>query len=311
MKTHKQSAKLMGSAFELCVIHSNETFALEQLAAGITEIKRIEHLLTEFSEDSLTTQINRNAAIRPVEVTSEFYDLVSRCEQISNLSKGYFDITVGPLKKLYSFKRGHFELPAQKTIRKTLQSVGYQNIALNKNAQTIQLTKQNMHLSFAAIGKAYAADQVKQLWLKNNIASGYINASGDLTAFGSNEKGEPWKIGIANPDKQNEILFYVPLNHVSVATSGDYEQHFVYKGQRYSHNINPKTGMPLKGIKSVSVFSPSAELSDALATAVYAMGKEKGISFVNQLPETHAIIIDENNEVVFSKALNYETLDQA
>ncbi len=310
MKAYKQSAKLMGSAFELCIVSKDEQFAYEQIKLGLDEIKRIEILLTEFSEDSLTAQLNNNSGKQSVRVSQEFFELIERCQQLSKLSQGFFDITVGPLKKLYQFKRENFEFPSQKIIRKTLQNVGYQQIVLNQKQHCIKLIKPNMHLSFAAIGKGYAADKVKQLWLNNNVQGGYINASGDLTAFGSNENQEPWKIGIANPDRQNEILFYVPLNRVSVATSGDYEQHFVYQGQRYSHNINPKTGLPLKGIKSVSVFSPSAELSDALATAVYAMGKEKGISFVNQLPETHAIIIDDNNTVVFSNDLNYETIDQ-
>ena len=100
-----------------------------------------------------------------------------------------------------------------------------------------------------------------------------------LAAFGKNADDQPWKIGIANPDNREEILFYIPLENAAVATSGDYEQHFLYQGERYSHNINPKTGLPIKGIKSVSVFSPAAELSDALSTAVYAMGREAGLKF--------------------------------
>ena len=113
--------------------------------------------------------------------------------------------------------------------------------------------------------------------------------------------------GIANPDQKDKILFYVPIQNAAAATSGDYEQYFIYQNIKYSHNINPKTGIPLKGVKSVSVFSPSAELSDALATAIYVKGTRKGIEFVNQLPNTHCIIISEENKVFLSKHLNYET----
>ncbi len=303
-----RSCRLMGSSFELGVVHTDVTRANELLDAGIAEIQRIEDLLTEFDPSSATSAINTNAGKTATDVDDETFTLFKRCEGISRLTQGYFDISVGPLKKLYSFKNDLFEMPEKSRIRKTLNRVGYRHIICDEKERTVFLRKEGMHVSFAAIGKGYAADRVKTLWQDMNVPGGYINASGDLTAFGLNEKGQPWKIGIADPDTPNHVLFYVPIENGSVATSGDYEQHFVYKGQRYSHNINPKTGMPLLHIKSVSVFSPSAELSDALATAVYAMGVQKGISFLDQLPQTHGIIIDNNNKVHFSKQLRYEAV---
>ncbi|MBT8273096.1 MAG: FAD:protein FMN transferase [Bacteroidia bacterium] len=298
----------MGSNFELCVVHHDPKEAELVLGQGIEEIGRIEALLTEYSSTSFTYQINENSGIRPIEVPQEVFQLIERSKQISRLTEGHFDISVGPLKKIYRFKKTEFQFPSKKEIREALSKTGYTYITTNPEEQSVFLNKPNMHISFAAIGKGYAADAVKKLWLESGVENAYINASGDLTAFGTNEKNSPWKIGIANPDRQEEILFYVPLNEASVATSGDYEQHFICDGKRYSHNINPKTGLPLSGIKSVSVFSPSAELSDALATAVYAMGRQKGILFVDQLPKTHVIIIDENNDVYFSKNLNYEAV---
>lgn len=298
----------MGSKFELCIVHHDARQADILLDEGIEEIKRIEALLTEFSASSLTSQLNQNSGIAAIEVPSEVFQLIERSHQISKMTDGYFDISVGPLKNLYRFKNTDFKFPEKKDIRTALSKIGYRQIEMNKAEQTVYLNKPGMHISFAAIGKGYAADAVNKLWRSKGIENAYINASGDLTAFGFNEKNEPWKIGIANPDNIEEILFYVPLNKASVATSGDYEQHFIYKSKRYSHNINPKTGMPLSGIKSVSIFSPSAELSDALATAVYAMGRHKGLTFVDQLPSTHAIIIDDNNDVFFSKNLNYEAV---
>ena len=297
----------MGSIFELCIVGLNKNKASEFLERGIAEIKRIEQLLTEFSSDSITSRINQNSGIEPVEAPQEFLQLTKRSLQISKLTQGYFDISVGPLKNLYEFKNKTFKMPVKASIKEALKTVGYKNIQITDNY--VFLKQHRMHISFAAIGKGYAADAVKQLWSNLGVSSGYINASGDLTAFGTNEFSESWKIGIANPDNKNQTLFYVPLSNASVATSGDYEQHFIYKGKRYSHNINPKTGLPILGIKSVSVFSPSAELSDALATAIYAMGINKGLDFVNQLPQTHAIVIDAENIVTFSKNLNYETVN--
>ncbi len=304
MNEYRISKRLMGSGFELKIVCKSETEANHFLKIGIKEIERIEDLISEFKGNALTSIINQNAGIQAVRVNKEVYDLIERSLKISTLTQGAFDISAGVLKKLYHFKNKDFTFPKKEIIQNTLTKVGWQKIELNPNDHTVFLTKKNMHISFAAIGKGYAADQVKKIWLENDIASGIINASGDLTAFGNRPDGSSWNVGISNPDKKTEMIFYVPVINTSVATSGDYEQFFMCNGIRYSHNINPLTGLPLKGIKSVSIFSPSAELSDALATAVYVMGIDTGLHFINQLPNTHAIIIDDKNEVSFSKKLD-------
>ena len=308
MRCFVKKCKLMGTAFELGLLTENEEKAEALLEFGINEIKRIEAIFTEFSVDSLTSQINQNAGIKETIVTPEFFSLLQRCLHISKLSQGYFDISVGNLKRLYQFKNAAFSLPKRNIINKALKNVGFDKISLNSENSSVLLQKKGMKISFAAIGKGYAADVVKKKWQERGVHSAYINASGDLTAFGKNIDAQPWKIGIANPDNREEIIFYIPLENAAVATSGDYEQYFLYQGKRYSHNINPKTGLPIKGIKSVSVFSPAAEFSDALSTAVYAMGREAGLKFINSLPKAHAIIIDEKNQIFFSENLKYEAL---
>lgn len=302
----KHTCRLMGSNFELGVVHSKKSEAEKIVQLGIQEITRIENLLSEFILTSTTNAINTTAWQNPLSIDKECFELISRSQNISTLTKGCFDISVSPLKNIYSFKNQFFNFPCQKEIIRTLESVGYQKIELLKENQSIFLKNEGMKISFSAIGKGYAADKVKQLWINEGVKSGYVNASGDLTTFGSKADGTQWKIGIRHPENKNEVLMYVPLNESSVATSGNYEQFFLYNDIKYAHNINPFTGFPISGIKSVSVFSPSAELSDALATAVYVMGTTKGIKFINQLPRTHCIIIDDKNNVYFSKKMNYE-----
>jgi len=296
----------MGSAFELLIVHHDAREAEELLKQGIEEIIRIEKLLSEFLPEAETAKINRHSSKEPMVINEECYKLIERSQAISDLTKGCFDISVGPLKKLYNFKNIENEFPSDEAIQNTLKQVGYQKINLNAKDHTIQLNQPCMSISFAAIGKGYASDRVKQLWKEAGVTSGYINASGDLNAFGKKADGTSWTVGIANPNHKEEMLLYIPVEEASVATSGDYEQYFSHNGIRYSHNIDPHTGYPLTGIKSVSVFSPSAELSDALATAVYVMGKKEGIDFVNQLPKTHAIIIDDQDKMFLSKNLEYE-----
>jgi FAD:protein FMN transferase len=307
MKEYSINQKLMGTAFVLGLLAENPEQANYWLEMGIDEIKRIENLLSEFLPGSETTRLNNEAGIKPLKIDPECFELIQRCISISTLTKGDFDITVSPLKKMYQFKNAEFKMPEMQIINHTLQSVGYQKMILNTNDTTVEFGHPGTKISFAAIGKGYASDKVKKLWIQHGVKSGYINASGDLNAFGQKADGSAWKVGIANPDDKDKILLYVKLQNAAVATSGDYEQYFIYKNKRYSHNINPHTGMPLHDIKSVTVFSQSAELSDALATAIYVKGIERGISFANQLPRTHCIIIDDKNKIFFSNKLNYET----
>lgn len=298
----------MGCAFELIVVHHQEDEARHLLDIGLAEIQRIEDLLSEFRSDSLTTTINREAAKAPLRVNREVFELLKRCQQLSAMSQGAFDITVGPLKKLYRFKKEQLTFPSPLDIQQALDRVGYHRIELDDQAQTIRLTQDQMFLSFAAIGKGYAADRVKKLWLDHGLTSGVINASGDLTAFGKNHQGKDWQLSIRHPDHPDVSFLRLPAHHLSLATSGDYEQFFIHNNTRYSHSIHPRTGYPIHGVKSVSVISPSAELSDALATAVFVMGADTGIHLIDQLPGTHCILVDEQNRPHFSK--NIQTADE-
>ncbi len=306
MKEYQISQRLMGSNFTLGVVSKTKDAAHSFLEQGIQEISRIERLLSEFISDSDTSLMNESAYPNGVQVKGETFKLIQRSLAISQLSQGDFDITVSPLKKLYNFKNDVFEFPAEALIKESLKFVGYDQIQLNDQMRSVSYTKPKSQISFAAIGKGYASDRVKKIWLEAGVTAGFINASGDLNAFGNRADGSEWRIGIANPDKQDEVLLFVPLENAAVATSGDYEQYFIHKGVRYSHNINPHTGYPLHGLKSVTVFSPSAELSDALATAAYVKGVQNGLNFINQLPQTHCIFIDENNKLFFSNDLTYE-----
>ncbi len=294
----------MGSVFQLIIGSSDEERAYSLLQLALREIDRIESELSEFREASYTTLINNNAGIQPTQVSGEVFELLERCLKLSTLTQGAFDISVGPLKQTYQFKNHEFQFPSKERINAALDRVGYQKIKLYPATKEVFLLKKGMRISFAAIGKGYAADCVKKKWIDHGVSSGVINASGDLTTIGQRANGSPWHVGIAHPDEKDKYIVHFPLDDASVATSGDYEQNFMYRGKRYSHNLNPKTGLPIEGIKSVSVVSQSAELCDALATAVYVMGVEVGMHFLNQLPNTHGILIDDKNRSFYSQKID-------
>jgi FAD:protein FMN transferase len=304
MNEYRITTKLMGCAFELIIGNNDLVEANYLLGIGIQEIKRIEEKLSEFKENSLVSQINRHAGIKPVKVDEEVFSLLIRCQKIASLTQGAFDISVGPLKKKYDFKNSTFAMPPKSEINEALRVVGFEKIILDERNREVSLPYVGMHISFAAIGKGYAADCVKKIWIELGVTSGVISASGDLTTIGTRPNGQHWNVAIAQPDNKTEVALHIPVVNSSVATSGDYEQFFLYNGIRYSHNINPKTGLPIKGIKSVSIVSHSAELSDALATAVYVMGVEVGLHLVNQLPQVHGIIIDDKDNSFYSNKID-------
>jgi len=293
----------MGSDFELVVVEQDAATSQQRLHEGIAEIQRIEQQLTEFNDTSQTALLNRQAGVQPVQVTEEVYALIERCLRLSSLTQGAFDITAGALKQLYNFKGSRFQLPDAAMLAATLQAVGYRHIQLQPGHR-VYLQRKGMRIGFGAVGKGYAADRVKALWMAKGVQNGVINASGDLTAWGRQPDGSPWKIGIADPDDTSRIMLWLPVENAAVATSGNYEQYFDHNGIRYSHNIDPVSGKPVPFIKSVTVISPSAELSDALATAVTVMGREAGMYLVDQLPNVHCLLIDAQNQVFQSRHIN-------
>jgi thiamine biosynthesis lipoprotein len=170
-------------------------------------------------------------------------------------------------------------------------------IELDPQAKTIFLKKKGMRIGFGGIGKGYAADQAKQLLVGLGYENGLVNASGDMCAWGFRTDGNPWHVGIVDPDHPKEVLADFDLVNAAVATSGTYEKFVLIDGKRYSHTIHPKTGLPVQGIKSVSVLAPFAELADALTTPIAVMGVEVGLDLVNQLQGVTCVIVDDENQI--------------
>jgi FAD:protein FMN transferase len=302
---HKRVEKLMGNRFEIGVVSQDETWANQQIENAIDEIKRIEKLLTTYAADSQTNQINQSAGIEPVVVDAEVFGLIARSIQLSRLTQGAFDITYGSIdKSLWNFDQQMKSLPSKEVAQEMVKLINFENIVLNEPQKSVFLREKGMRIGFGGIGKGYAADKAKVLLQQNGIKAGIINASGDLATWGHQPDGKPWTIGIANPNMKNTAFSRLNISNLAVATSGNYEKFVVIDGKKYSHTIDPKTGYPVQGIKSVSIIAPSAELADALATPVMVMGKEVGLDLINQLKGIACIIIDEQNKVFLSKNIN-------
>lgn len=302
LKEYKHRQRLMGNSFEITVVAEDEIWASEMITQAVTEIQRIERLLTTFDEFSQTNLINRFAGIQPVKVDREIYDLIQRSIKISELTSGAFDITYGSIdKRLWNFDKTMTALPDENTARELVRLIDYRKIILNESDCSVMLLEKGMRIGFGGIGKGYAADRAKKMLQDRGVESGIVNASGDLTTWGMQADGNPWTIGIAHPDNANLPFSHMNITDMSVATSGNYEKYVTIDGKKYSHTINPKTGLPVRGIKSVTIISPFAEIADAMATPVTVMGIQAGLDLINQVKHLACIIIDDNNTLYTSK----------
>lgn len=291
----------MGNRFELTVITEDESHAEVCFDTAIAEIQRIEALLTTFRDNSETNQVNANAGIKPVRVSREVYQLIERSLAISKITQGAFDISYGSIdKKLWNFDCSMTSLPDPNTARSMTRLINYRNVLLDPEEQTVLLKYEGMRIGFGGIGKGYAAEMAKKKLQQMGIESGIVNASGDIAAWGHQPGGSAWTVGIAHPDSAAYPFATMQLRNSAVATSGNYEKFVMIGGKKYSHTIDPRTGLPVRGIKSVTVFSPNAELSDALATPVTIMGIGAGIHLVDQLRDVECVIIDDDNRVFTS-----------
>lgn len=298
----------MGSRFEITVIAKDSNEANYDIDLAIDEITRIEKLISSWDPASQTSEINRNAGIKPVKVDEELFNLISRAIEISKLTEGAFDISFASMDKIWKFDGSMTEMPSKEAINQSVAKVGYENIILDPENLTVFLKLEGMKIGFGGIGKGYAADKAKKLLMQKGVIAGIINASGDMNTWGKQPDGEFWKVAITNPMDKNKAFALLPLKDNAVVTSGNYEKYVTFNGIRYTHIIDPRTGYPATGIISATVFAPKAEIADALATSIFVMGKDVGIDFINQLPKIECIVIDEKGEIFTSKNIKIETL---
>ncbi len=309
MHLFQRNELLMGNRFDLGVVGDDEVKANQALEKAIIEIKRIEALLSTYQANSQINQVNSNAGISPVKVDEEVFNLVERAQRISELTQGAFDLSYGSLdKSLWNFDQNMKQLPSKELAKNAVHLINFKNILLDRANETIFLAKKGMRIGFGGIGKGYAADQAKKVLVGLGFTDGIVNASGDMCAWGKRADGEDWTVGISNPDFPRDILSEFSLNDSAVATSGNYEKFVLIDGQKYSHTIHPKTGFPIQGIKSVTVFAPFAELADALTTPIAVMGVEVGLHLMNQMKGVACIIIDDANQVFSTKNIHEKSL---
>ncbi|RCH53826.1 FAD:protein FMN transferase [Mucilaginibacter hurinus] len=271
----------MGDRFEISVTGDNPAWATQRINDAITEINRVEKLLSTFGDDSNINQINRNAGIQPVKVNAEIFRLIERSLQIAELTHGTFDITY--------------------TTSQKSSTVNYKNIVLDAGAQTVFLKEEGMRISFAAIAKGYAADRAKYVLQLQDVRSGVINAGGDLLAWGLQPGDEPWTVGTADVEQATKPYSHVNISNMAWTTSVNSNKYTAINTGKLPGAIDNDNGFKVSAVHSVSVLAPTAELADAIATPLLRMGINGGLYLINKLNQVACFIIDDNSRIYPSK----------
>jgi len=268
----------------------------------MTEMHRIDELMSPFKKESELTSINAEASQHPVKISQELFGLLQRSIRLSELSNGAFDITFASIGYRYDYRAG--DKPSDQTIASLLDRVNYHNIQLDEKALTISFSKPDVRIDLGGIAKGYAVDNGIRILQKCGIKQALISAGGDSRIIGDH-RGRPWMTGVRAPraeDKKESVLV-IPLSDTAVSTSGDYERYFIKDGVRYHHIISPKTGKSAEGAQSVTVLGPDAVTTDGLSTTLFVLGVKKGLALAEKLDGIDAVIIDTNGKIHYSSGL--------
>lgn len=269
------SVDAMGSTFSV-VIYGEDRERLQAIVAqALEEARRLDRLLSNYLPDSEWSEVNRKAADRAVPVSRDLFELLAACVEYSRESEGAFDISVGPLMKVWGFYKGSGHLPHRAEVRGALSTVGYRKILLDRNAQTVRFSQPGVELDPGGVGKGYAVDKVAEVLRSNGISSALISAAGSsIYAMGAPPGESGWRLNIKDPKNQNKSVAEITLKDQSLSTSGNYEKFFLAEGKLYSHIMDPRTGFPSQGMLSVSVIAPRTLDSEVWAKPYYILGRQ-------------------------------------
>lgn len=278
--------------------------AQEAAASVQAELARLEQRLSRFISDSEIGRLNRSAGKDPVAISGETYEALCRAIRFAEISQGLFDISVGPLVSLWNYKHAS-DVPEEAEIRRILPLVDFHDLVLDPGAKTAKLRQPEQSIDLGGMGKGYASDRCIDILRELGVVSAFINIGGNVSALGNKPDGSPWRVGIRHPRQEGRLLGAVEATDKAVVTSGDYERYFVDReGKRRHHILNPATGYPAEsGLVSVTVIADHAMTADALSTAIFVAGMDKGLDYLAHFPGVEAVLVDSHQRVFITPGM--------
>jgi thiamine biosynthesis lipoprotein len=282
----------MGTMFKIILYAPDETAAKRAAQTAFERIAALDAIMSDYRPNSELMQLCRKAGGDPVPVNEALFYVLSRAQEVSRLSEGAFDVTVGPVVRLWRRARKTQQLPDSQKLAQARALVGYQNVRLDHKARTVQLLKSGMQLDLGGIAKGYAADEALRKLEENGITRALVAAGGDIAVSKPPPGREGWTIGIAPLEDPNQKPSrYLFLHDAAVSTSGDAEQYVEIDGKRYSHIVDPRTGIGLVGRQSVTVVARHGIDADSLTKVVSVLGPERGLAIIDGLDGVAAFVV--------------------
>ena len=296
----KRTQFIMGTLVEITVREKDTDKAQSAISSAFDEIRRLEKLMSTRLADSEISQLNDLAGGESsLAVSPDVLDVIRRGIYWGNKSQGALDISIGPVSRLWQFDDENPAIPEAQRLADAARLVNFREIEIDES--TVRLKQPGMSLHLGAIAKGHAVDRAMTVLEKNGIRHALINAGGDLKALGERKDGQPWTIGLQHPRQPEKLSASFTLAGKAVATSGDYQRYFTKDNTRYHHILDPATGLPARGVISCTIIAETVMDADALATAVFVLGYEKGMALVDSVDGVEGMMITESGETIFSK----------
>lgn len=294
----------MGSTLRLSAWTADETGAAAAFVAVFGEFDRLEKMMSTWIPTSDVVRINQAAGTRSVPASVEVREVLTDALQISEWTDGKFDVTFGALSGLWKFDQDQDNvIPDMREVRKRLPLVDYRAIRIDDAAGTVFLARKGMSTHLGGIGKGYAVDRGTDILRRHGFRDFMIQSGGDIYVAGKKD-GKPWRLGIQDPrGEANHSFAELDLSDGTFSTSGDYERFFLKDGRRFHHILDPATGEPARGSRSVTIVANRATVADGLSTGVFLLGPEKGMALIERLPDVEGVIVSDKNEVLISSGL--------
>ena len=286
----QRSQLLMGTLVDISISSTDPESANRAADLAFDEIRRIEKIMSTYIPESEISQINDSAGKEWMNVHPELLYVIQEALRYSRLSEGAFDISFKPLTRIWSFKEESWP-PERKEVEDVLPLINYENVLIDEQGR-IRLKHPGMSIGLGGIAKGYAVDRAMAVLEEQGISHAIVNAGGDMRIAGRHSEERPWRVGIQDPRNPSAFMTSLSVTDSALTTSGDYEKFFVFNGKRYHHLLDPQTGFPAMGCQSVTILCPTAMMADAMATAVFILGPEKGMALIRRLTELEGMIVD-------------------
>ncbi|TEB14140.1 Thiamine biosynthesis lipoprotein ApbE precursor [Pelotomaculum sp. FP] len=301
---------IMDTLIQITVYSEDKEKGQQALEEAFGAFERIHSLTDRFQklEQTITSndvvKLNENAGTKPVAVSADTINMIERSHYFASATGGAFDVTIGPVMDLWGFGKSEQRVPADEEIKRALSLVDYNKVQVDPDNMTVFLAQPGMSLDLGGVAKGYATDEAVKALRDMGIQHAIINAGGNVYALGDKPDGSPWRVGVQDPRGDKGIIGILYVKDRAVVTSGDYQRYFEQDGVRYHHIVDPSTGKQARGVMQATVVADSATDADILSTTLFVLGAQKGMGFVQELPDTGAIFIDTDKQVSYTENLN-------